>query len=236
MLAVTSLDDFSTSGARRRPRDRAPRARLGPARACCVVVRGRGSPTRIDAIDQRDRRGRPIGSREAPALADAGDHLGLVVLIYSITARARAAALRRAARRPGRAGHGAGVALGFGAQRIVQDILAGFFIIAERQYGFGDLVPRRRTSARPTGVTGTVEDVTLRITRMRTVNGEVVFLPNGQITQVTNLSRDWARAVVDVPLPATVDIERGQRRAAARRRARLADDATCARCCSTRRR
>jgi small-conductance mechanosensitive channel len=98
-----------------------------------------------------------------------------------------------------------GVALGFGAQRIVQDILAGFFIISERQYGFGDLI-RISNLGSTTGVTGTVEDVTLRITRIRTVNGEVVFIPNGQINQVTNLSRDWARAVVDVPLPATADI------------------------------
>jgi small conductance mechanosensitive channel len=101
----------------------------------------------------------------------------------------------------------AGVALGFGAQRIVQDILAGFFIITERQYGFGDLISISNLGA-TTGVTGTVEDVTLRVTRMRTVNGEVVIIPNGQINQVTNLSRDWARAVVDVPLPATADINR----------------------------
>src|SRR4051812_34208918 len=101
----------------------------------------------------------------------------------------------------------AGVALGFGAQRVVQDILAGFFIITERQYGFGDLI-RISNLGSTTGVTGTVEDVTLRITRIRTVNGEVVIIPNGQINQVTNLSRDWARAVVDVPLPATADVGR----------------------------
>ena len=101
----------------------------------------------------------------------------------------------------------AGVALGFGAQRVVQDILAGFFIITERQYGFGDLIRISNIGA-TSGVSGTVEDVTLRITRMRTVNGEVVIIPNGQINQVTNLSRDWARAVVDVPLPATADISR----------------------------
>ncbi len=100
-----------------------------------------------------------------------------------------------------------GVALGFGAQRIVQDLLAGFFIITERQYGFGDLI-RISNIGWTTGATGTVEDVTLRTTRMRTVNGEVVIIPNGQINQVTNLSRDWARAVVDIPLPATVDINR----------------------------
>jgi small conductance mechanosensitive channel len=57
-------------------------------------------------------------------------------------------------------------------------------------------------------VTGTVEDLTLRITRIRASNGEVITFPNGQIVQVTNLSRDWARAVVDVPLPATADVVR----------------------------
>ena len=98
-----------------------------------------------------------------------------------------------------------GVALGFGAQRLVQDLLAGFFIIAERQYGFGDLI----SIAGPwvsEGVIGTVEDVTLRVTKVRTANGEVIFTPNGQIAQVTNLSRDWARVVVDVPVPLTADI------------------------------
>ncbi|MHB8186949.1 MAG: mechanosensitive ion channel family protein [Dermatophilaceae bacterium] len=98
-----------------------------------------------------------------------------------------------------------GVALGFGAQRLVQDLLAGFFIIAERQYGFGDLITIGIPGI-PAGVVGTVEDVTLRTTKVRTVNGEVIITPNGQIVQLTNLSRDWARAVVDVPFPPSVDI------------------------------
>jgi moderate conductance mechanosensitive channel len=100
----------------------------------------------------------------------------------------------------------AGVALGFGAQRIVQDVLSGFFIVTERQYGFGDVI--RLAAVGTTGATGTVEEVTLRITRIRTLDGEVVITPNGQIVQVTNLSRDWARAVVDVPVPVTVDVNR----------------------------
>ena len=99
------------------------------------------------------------------------------------------------------------VALGFGAQRIVQDILAGFFIITERQYGFGDLI-RLSVPSMPDPAIGTVEDVTLRVTTVRTADGEVVITPNGQITQVTNLSRDWARAVVDVPVPAAADVNR----------------------------
>lgn len=100
-----------------------------------------------------------------------------------------------------------GVALGFGAQRIVQDILAGFFVVTERQYGFGDLV-RLNVPGTIAPLTGTVEEVTLRMTRIRTANGEVVTTPNGQIIQVFNLSRDWARAVVDVPIPATADVTR----------------------------
>ncbi len=99
----------------------------------------------------------------------------------------------------------AGVALGFGAQRIVQDLLAGFFLITERQYGFGDVV-RLSVPGTTTAITGTVEDLTLRITSIRSADGEVVITPNGQIVQVVNLSRDWARAVIYVPVPSTADL------------------------------
>lgn len=99
----------------------------------------------------------------------------------------------------------AGLALGFGAQRIVQDLLAGFFLVAERQYGYGDVI-RITVAAGTTTVTGTVEDVTLRVTKIRTMDGEVIITPNGQIVQITNLSRDWARAVIDVPVPAGLDV------------------------------
>jgi moderate conductance mechanosensitive channel len=98
-----------------------------------------------------------------------------------------------------------GAALGFGAQRIVQDILAGFFIITERQYGFGDTVQISVTGASEDAV-GTVEDVTLRVTRVRSAAGEVITVPNGQINKAVNLSKDWARAVVDVPIPVAADI------------------------------
>jgi small-conductance mechanosensitive channel len=99
----------------------------------------------------------------------------------------------------------AGLALGFGAQRIVQDLLGGFFVIAERQYGYGDVI-RVLQPGSTTGVLGTVEDLTLRITRLRTATGEVLIVPNGDIRQVVNLSRDWARAVIDVPVPLDSDL------------------------------
>ncbi|RZS87448.1 small conductance mechanosensitive channel [Motilibacter rhizosphaerae] len=104
----------------------------------------------------------------------------------------------------------AGVALGFGAQRIVQDLLAGFFIITERQYGYGDVI-RMAVIGTPAPAVGTVEDVTLRVTSVRSIDGEVITTPNGQIVQVTNLSRGWARAVVDVPVPAHVTVEQASR-------------------------
>lgn len=101
----------------------------------------------------------------------------------------------------------AGVAVGFGAQRVVQDLLAGFFVLAERQYGYGDLV-RVAVVGLGVPVLGTVEEVSLRITTVRTPAGEVVITPNGQIAQITNLSRGWARAVIDVPVPVTADVNR----------------------------
>ncbi|MFI5777582.1 mechanosensitive ion channel family protein [Nocardia sp. NPDC051570] len=98
-----------------------------------------------------------------------------------------------------------GAAVGFGAQRVVQDLLAGFFLITERQYGFGDVV-RIAVTGQAEPAEGTVEDVTLRITTLRNADGEVITVPNGQIVKVTNLSKDWARAAIDVPVPATADI------------------------------
>jgi small conductance mechanosensitive channel len=100
-----------------------------------------------------------------------------------------------------------GAALGFGAQRIVQDLLSGFFIITEKQYGFGDLV-----SLTVAGIAlpaeGTVEDVTLRVTKLRSSEGEVFTIPNGQIVKTVNQSKDWARAVVDIPVPTTADLNK----------------------------
>src|SRR6201999_4270962 len=96
-------------------------------------------------------------------------------------------------------------ALGFGLQRFVQDIGAGFFITGERQYGFGDVV-RISVTGVPEPAVGTVEEVTLRVTRIRSMSGEVIITPNGQITQVTNLARDWARPVIDLPVPSSVHV------------------------------
>src|SRR6516162_10388614 len=87
-----------------------------------------------------------------------------------------------------------GATLGFGAQQIVRDYFSGILMTMEDQYNIGDSVVVG-------GVTGVVEDVTMRLTRFRTVDGSIYIIPNGDIRLIGNLSRGWARAVVDLTLP-----------------------------------
>lgn len=100
----------------------------------------------------------------------------------------------------------AGVALGLGGQRIVGDLLCGFFLISERQYGIGDNIQVGPPGSL-TGISGTVEEVTLRVTRLRTAAGDVVVIPNGEIRQLVNRSKDWSRVVIDVPVAVGEDID-----------------------------
>jgi small-conductance mechanosensitive channel len=92
-----------------------------------------------------------------------------------------------------------GVAIGFGAQGLVRDYLAGIFMLVEDQYGVGDVITVGTA-------TGTVENVTLRITRLRDVNGIVWHIRNGTIVTVGNESQGWARAVIDFPVPFESDL------------------------------
>ena len=100
-----------------------------------------------------------------------------------------------------------GVALGFGAQQMVGDLLAGFFLFAERQFGIGDQI-RLSTPGQTTGVMGTVEELTLRVTKLRNQQGEVIVVPNSALRQVTNLSKDWSRVVIALPIPVTEELDR----------------------------
>ncbi len=84
-----------------------------------------------------------------------------------------------------------GVAIGFGSQTLVKDFLSGIFMIFEDQYGVGDVVDLGEAS-------GTVEAVSLRVTRLRDVNGTVWYVRNGEILRVGNMSQNWARSVLDV--------------------------------------
>jgi small-conductance mechanosensitive channel len=100
----------------------------------------------------------------------------------------------------------AGVALGFGAQQVVGDVLAGFFLFAERQFGVGDLI-RLSMPGQTTGISGTVEELTLRVTKLRSQQGELIVVPNSALRQVTNLSKDWSRVVLDIPIPAEENMD-----------------------------
>lgn len=98
----------------------------------------------------------------------------------------------------------AGVALGFGAQSMVRDFLAGMFMIIEDQFGVGDVVDVGEA-------TGTIEMVTLRVTRLRDTNGTVWYVPNGEIRRVGNMSQQWARAVLDIAVSPTADLDQASR-------------------------
>lgn len=99
-----------------------------------------------------------------------------------------------------------GIGLGFGAQQMVGDLLAGFFLFAEHQFAFGDVI-RLSIPGQTTGITGTVEELTLRVTKVRTAEGELVVVPNSALRQVTNLSKDWSRAVIDIPVDVSEDLD-----------------------------
>lgn len=96
-----------------------------------------------------------------------------------------------------------GVAIGFGAQSLVKDLLSGIFMTLEDQYGVGDSIDVGEA-------TGTVEAVGLRVTRMRDTYGTVWYVRNGEIVRVGNMSQNWARTVLDVPVPYESDFNEVQ--------------------------
>jgi small-conductance mechanosensitive channel len=85
-----------------------------------------------------------------------------------------------------------GLAVGFGAQNLVRDVVSGFFILLEDQYGVGDIIEINQVAS------GKVETLTLRVTGMRALDGTMHFIANGEITHIANRSKDWARAIIDV--------------------------------------
>jgi moderate conductance mechanosensitive channel len=95
----------------------------------------------------------------------------------------------------------AGLAIGFGAQNLVRDVISGFFMILEDQLRVGDL-------ARINGVTGTVEQVNLRTIVLRDGEGAVHVIPNGTVTALANLSKQFANAIVDLRVGYTEDLEK----------------------------
>ena len=98
-------------------------------------------------------------------------------------------------------GSAVGVAVGFGAQDLVKSVIAGFFILAEDQYHIGDVVSIG-------GVTGTVEEIRLRVTVLRDLDGYVHYVPNGVIEVSTNLTQQFSQVVIDVGVAYRVDVDR----------------------------
>jgi small conductance mechanosensitive channel len=97
----------------------------------------------------------------------------------------------------------AGVALSFGAQALVKDCIAGLFVLVEDQYGIGDVVDLDEA-------TGVVEEITLRATVLRGLDGTVWHVPNGEVQRVGNMSQLWSVAVVDVDVAYDTDLERAR--------------------------
>jgi len=94
-----------------------------------------------------------------------------------------------------------GLAISFGAQSLVKDVIAGFFILFEHQFDVGDVIE-------VAGKSGGVERMTLRVVMLRDISGTLHIIPNGQITTVSNQTRGWSRAVVDIDIDYTDDVER----------------------------
>ncbi len=94
-----------------------------------------------------------------------------------------------------------GVAVGFGAQDLVRDVIAGFLILVEDQYALGDVVSIA-------GVTGSVESIQLRSTVLRDLEGNQHFVPNGQIKVASNLTSEFSRVVVDIPVSYDTDVDK----------------------------
>ena len=93
-----------------------------------------------------------------------------------------------------------GIALGFGAQSLVKDLLAGVFMLLEDQYGVGDVIDLG-------DAVGSVEEVGLRSTRLRSLDGTVRYVPNGEITRVGNKSRLWSRAMIEIRVDYRENVE-----------------------------
>ncbi len=94
-----------------------------------------------------------------------------------------------------------GLAVSFGAQSLVRDIISGFFILLENQFAVGDVIEAG-------GKSGVVERMTLRVVVLRDLEGTMHVVPNGEVKVVSNRTRGWARAVVDIAVPYSEDVDR----------------------------
>jgi small-conductance mechanosensitive channel len=94
-----------------------------------------------------------------------------------------------------------GVVVGLGAQALIRDLLTGIFLLFEGLVAVGDVI-------QVSGVTGTVESVGLRVTKLRLQDGAIRIVPNGALSEFTNFSVGWGRAIVEIGVPRDVDVDR----------------------------
>ena len=170
-----------------------------------LVRRGiRSYLRRLDARAARhegpDGPGRLVAQRRALRMATISSTLGsaasIVIFVVAVFA---ALAQLDISLGPLLAGAGiVGAALGFGAQNLVRDFLAGLFVTIEDQYGVGDIIDVGRAS-------GVVEGITLRMTKLRDVEGTLWFVPNGEVKEVGNMTQRWSRVILDIAVAYDAD-------------------------------
>ena len=151
-------------------------------------------------IEEEDPLVRRLREQRAQTLASLLDNVALVAIFIVVTLTILDILLDNIA--PILASFGIlGLAISFGAQSLVKDIISGTFMLMEGQFGIGDVV-------RVSDVSGAVEKITLRTTVLRDVEGVVHIIPNGEITRVSNLTKSWSRAVLNIGVAYREDVDR----------------------------
>lgn len=193
LIAVVTrylLHKFINRMVRRTVEKEPPKAVLGSARAARIVFGGAGAYSERRTL-RAETMGSVLRSITTVLISVITVVMALEILGYAVGPVLASAGV-------------AGVALGFGAQNLVKDFLAGAAMLLEDQYGVGDVVDMGHA-------VGTVEAVSLRITRLRSVDGTVWYVRNGEIVRVGNSSYGWSRALLDVHIPADADVTRAKR-------------------------
>lgn len=184
------LHKFINRMVRRTVEKEPPKAVLGSARAARIVFGGAGAYSERRAL-RAETMGSVLRSITTVLISAIAVVTALEMLGYAVGPVLASAGVL-------------GVALGFGAQNLVKDFLAGAAMLLEDQYGVGDVVDMGHA-------VGTVEAVSLRITRLRSVDGTVWYVRNGEVVRVGNSSYGWSRALLDVHVPLDADVARAKR-------------------------
>ena len=170
-------------------RDKAPKVVLILVLAF-IFVRLLGIITRkvVALAERNSRRGAPVRAQQVKTVAGVIHSAGVFVIVFVAFVQVLDAFSFNIAPLLASAGI-AGLAIGFGAQTLVKDVINGFFILAENQFEVGDTI-------KASGVSGTVEEITMRRTILRDADGTLHIVPNGSIQIVSNMTRDWSQVTL----------------------------------------